>query len=504
MSEHAERHLLAKTMKGAGWVVGWRFSTRLLGLLNTLVLAHLLRPTDFGLVALAAGFVGAIDALSTFGVEEAVIRENDPSRAMFDTAFTMNAIRGVITAALVSLLAYPTAEFFNEPRLAIVLFALGGALAVSAFENIGIVEYRRRFAFDMEFKLLLVPRLAAIIAALGSALAGAGYWSLVAGILINRVLRLLLSYVLSPYRPRLHLGVWRYLLGFSVWTWLIGLVKLISDRMPNFFIGRVFDARHVGLFSLGDEIAALPVTELVSPLARACYSAFAVGRHTGQDAAQFYLRVISTVALLTVPACAGIVILAEPIVHLAVGPQWTGVVPVIRVLAGAWVISSVTVVSNTLLNAHAMLKPLLKIAVSTTAVRAVLLGLMLSNGSFENAALAVALSSCFESFLYLRIMSRRFGVHSVDILRRIWRCASATLVMSGVLLLLHGEWGGRAEAAGNILALLGAVALGATVYALALLALWQACRRPQSAESDVLMLLQRLTARWSTRLRAAQ
>jgi O-antigen/teichoic acid export membrane protein len=504
MSEHTERHLLAKTMKGAGWVVGWRFSTRLLGLLNTLVLAHLLMPTDFGLVALGIGFVGAIDALSTFGVEEAVIRESDPDRAMFDTAFTMNVVRGVITATLVVLLAYPTAAFFNEARLGVVLFVLGGAVALGGFENIGIVEYRRRFAFDMEFKLLLLPRLAAILASLGAALSGAGYWSLVAGILVNRVLRLLLSYVFSPYRPRLDLSVWRHLLGFSFWTWLIGLVKLVSDRLPNFFIGRMFDARHVGLFSLGDEIAALPVTELVSPLSRACYSAFSVGRHTGHDAAQFYLRVISTVALLTVPAGTGIAILATPIVHLAVGPQWSAVVPVIRVLAGAWIISSVTVVGNSLLNAHALLKPMLKIALAITAVRAILLGIMLSGGSFGNAAPAVALSSCFESCLYLRIMSRQFGVRPIDILRRVWRCATATAIMSGVLLLLQGRWGNSPALAGSIVALFGAVALGATVYTVALLTLWQACGRPQSAESDVLTLLQRMTARWTIGWRPAQ
>ncbi|MGH7067242.1 MAG: lipopolysaccharide biosynthesis protein, partial [Acetobacteraceae bacterium] len=76
--------ILAKMAKGAGWVIGWRLVTRLLGVVNTLTLAHELLPSDFGLVALGAGFAGAVDSLSALGVEESVIRIKEPSRELYN------------------------------------------------------------------------------------------------------------------------------------------------------------------------------------------------------------------------------------------------------------------------------------------------------------------------------------------------------------------------------------------------------------------------------------
>lgn len=487
-----EGALLARTMRGAGWVVGWRFSTRILGLASTLVLARVLVPADFGLVALGTGFVQAVDALSAFGVEEALVREHHPDRDLYDTAFTMNALRGLTTAALVLALAGPTAQFFSEPRLAGVLLVLGGALALSAFENIGIVDYRRDFAFHMEFRLLLLPRVAGIVAAIGSALAGAGYWALVLGILVTRVLRFALSYAFSAYRPRLGLRRWRYLLGFSVWTWMIWLAGLINDRLPSFFIGRLLDARHVGLFALGAETAALPTTELVEPLCRACYSAFAVGRHSGHDAARLYTRVVSTVLLLTLPAGIGIALLAAPIVRLTVGPQWAEVVPVIQVMALAGVASTFTTVGMTLFDAHALLRTILKISLAVMLIRVLLLALALHGGGILAAAAACGLAVICENAMYVQVVAREFGVRFADTLKLVWRCVVATLVMAAALAALGPGWQHAASGAALAAGVLGSVAFGAVVYGLALAALWYATGRPAGAERDVLSVLRRL------------
>src|SRR5271166_5965761 len=85
--------LLEKTAGGAGWTIGWRATTRALGFLSTLVLARILVPADFGLVALAMSFSRAIDTFADLGVQEALVRASHSSRATYDTAFTINAIR---------------------------------------------------------------------------------------------------------------------------------------------------------------------------------------------------------------------------------------------------------------------------------------------------------------------------------------------------------------------------------------------------------------------------
>src|ERR1700759_3239894 len=109
---------------GAGWVFAWRLATRNLGLLSTLVLVRLLQPSDFGLVALATGFIDAADALSAIGVQDALVRAPVTDRDLYDTGFALSLLRGVLTAALIAAIAWPIGDFFADRRLSVVMLAL--------------------------------------------------------------------------------------------------------------------------------------------------------------------------------------------------------------------------------------------------------------------------------------------------------------------------------------------------------------------------------------------
>src|SRR5258708_3704012 len=109
--------LLRKTARGAACAVGWRWLTRALGFMSTLILECLLVPEDFGLVAIATGFAQGIHAVSELGTYEALIRHKSATRETYDTAFTINAIRGVATSLIVAACAWPVSVFFKDPRL---------------------------------------------------------------------------------------------------------------------------------------------------------------------------------------------------------------------------------------------------------------------------------------------------------------------------------------------------------------------------------------------------
>src|SRR5277367_5645743 len=91
----------ARFAANAAWVVGWRLSTRVLGFASTLALVRLLAPTDFGLIMLATTFTAAVDALSAIGIQDAIVRDRAPDRSLYNTAFTMNALRCLTTAAVI-------------------------------------------------------------------------------------------------------------------------------------------------------------------------------------------------------------------------------------------------------------------------------------------------------------------------------------------------------------------------------------------------------------------
>ena len=147
------------------------------------------------------------------------MREQAPSRALYDTGFTLNLFRAGLTGGLLAFCAYPLGRFFNEPRLANVLLALAVGTLATGLTNIGIVDFRRDLTFDREFKLLVLPRIAGVLVTVGAALALHSYWALIAGIMTGRLLGVVLSYIMHPYRPRLSMQAWRQLAGFSGWSW---------------------------------------------------------------------------------------------------------------------------------------------------------------------------------------------------------------------------------------------------------------------------------------------
>ncbi len=497
--------LLARTAKATGWMIVWRLVTRVLGLGSTLVLVRLLLPSDFGLVALGTSFAQAIDALSIIGVDDALIREKQPDRAIYNTAFTMNAIRNVFTALLIAATAVPVGAFFNEPRLAHILLALALATAVEAFENVGIIDFRRDLTFDKEFKLRLVPRLAAILTTITLAVLLRTYWALVAGILVGRILRVGMSYVMHPYRPGFTLIAWRRIIGFSLWTWVISLGVLVRDRAGSFIIGRLLNTTQVGFYSVAGEIATLPGSELLQPLNRALFSAFAVAKHSGESIAETYLRVTGTAMLLMTPASVGIGLVAEPIVRLAFGPSWMEVAPLIQVIVIGSIIGVPGALSCTLFSSHGILAPMFRIQMASLLIGVPLFAILLPRFGLLSAMILSMPVGIAEQAIYVWRTMQRYDVRAHEMVAQTWRPVLASIVMAAIVI-ASGLNHATADSVPSRLAapLVGAVALGVVSYSATLLGLWLAAGRPRGAETDMLGVLQRVYAPLGSMLRASR
>jgi O-antigen/teichoic acid export membrane protein len=482
--------LLEKTAGGAGWTIGWRAATRALGFISTLVLARILVPADFGLVALAMSFARAIDILADLGVEDAVVRAASPSRAYYDTAFTINALRGLTTATVVGASAMPFAIFFGDPRLTYVVLALALAVLLDAFENIGIADFRRNFNFRSEFLLYLFPRMAQVLVTISLALIWANYWALVAGILTARVLRITASYIMHPYRPHLSLRAWRELIGFSFWTWMISMAQMIRGRGVTMIIGRMLNPTLLGVYTLGSEIATLPETELIAPLCRVCFASFSAARRDGMRIAETYLRIISSTLVIALPASIGISSIAAPLVTLAFGSKWMQATPVVQILALAGLFAVMGRISWTLFSAFAYLRSLFWISIVMAAGQFCLLVAFVWQWGIPGAAIATALTVLLEQAIYSILALRAFDISPLDMLQRVWRCLLAAATMAAALRFTGFGWTTGATMSASIATqLFAACCLGAAVYTVVLVALWLACGRPKGPEMDVLGLL---------------
>jgi O-antigen/teichoic acid export membrane protein len=490
------KSILSRTAKGAGWTIGWRFATRAIGFCSTLVLVRLLSPEDFGLVSLAIGFFQALDAVAGFGVEGAIIRADRADREVYDAGFTINVIRGLFTSIVLIASAIPVARFFGNIHLANVIYVLAAGWAISAFQNVGIVEFRRQLAFDMEFKIQIIPRVLALAVTIPAALMWHTYWALVAGIVATRLMTVGLSYLMHPYRPWFGVAGMKHIFGFSFWEWIIGLLNTVGGRADTVIIGRLLGAAAVGVYGVGGEIAALPSSEIVSPLCRALFSGFVAERREGNDGSETLLRVLSLLALITFPLTVGLSLVAYPVIKLAFGTAWLAAVPLVQVLGVSAVVSLFSAVSEALFSAHAWLKTIIWMSATGMVLRILLLLVLIPHYGLLGGAFAAAIMSVYQESVYLVTGMRRLRVRVRTILAGVIRPVAAVALMAAVLAWAGLGWtdwdGSNAELSIN---LARAVGLGAVLYIVSVTGLWFAAGRPAGAEADALSIIERIAFR---------
>ncbi|HBK09480.1 MAG TPA: hypothetical protein DDZ81_27060 [Acetobacteraceae bacterium] len=475
----------------AGWIIAWRVATRNIGLLSTLILVRLLQPTDFGLVALATGFISSVDALSAIGVQDALVRAPELNRDMYDTGFGISVLRGVLTALLVAAIAWPVGNFFNDSRLAIVMLALSAGTLISAFENIGIVDFRRNLAFRKEFDLQLWSRIAGVATTIAVAAAWHSYWALVAGILVYRVVRLLQSYSMSSYRPRITFRAWRQLIGFSMWSWAQTILYQIRARSDGIVLGRLMGPMEVGVFSVGLELGSLPTTELVEPLGRALFPGFASLHNAAVGVEGMFLGAVGLGFLLVLPAGVGISMVADPMVRLTLGEHWLAAVPVVQIMGVSGVTAIYTQACGTLLNAIGRPGVTFNLVGLSTLVNLLALVLLVWSFGLPGAAVALLISSSLDVVGFLWVTLPRINVPLRRLIKPMVRPTIATAAMVGVLWQLNMAWtpslpGGAIAYAEDAVT---RSVLGAACYGIVLAGSWFAAGRPDGAERFALTML---------------
>lgn len=475
-----------KVASGAAWMVGFRFIHRGIGLVSTLILARLLVPEDFGLVAMAMAIYALIDLTGRMGFESALIKDQQAERRHYDTAWTFYVIQGLGTAALLALVAPLVADFYQDERLVGIMYGLAAIAFVNAWQNIGIVDFRKELAFNKDFAFLLSRKLIAFGVTVGLAIVFRSYWALIGGIFVSRFAGVALSYWMHPYRPRLSLAGTRDIFSFSGWVFLNHLAKYVRGRGAHFIIGRISGADMLGVYTIAREVSNLPTSQLMMPIMRAVFPGFSKVAHSPERLRQGYLKVQGVLATLTVPVGVGVIVLAEPLVHLLLGEKWLATIPLMQVLG---LYGATRVLQG---NSSGLFMSLGKpywvgiLVALETLIALPLVTWLLINHNLETAVWGFVAGGFAIIPVGMSVVCRLLGLSRVQLVGVVWRPITAATVMGLGLFWLGLELppvDGALAAAWQLLVLVPA---GGLLYAAVLLGLWWAAGLPPGAESRVL------------------
>ena len=464
--------------ESAAWTISLRVALRILGVLSTVILARLLVPEDFGLVALATLISAGIELVTGLNFQVWLIRHPAPDRSHYDTVWTLSILRGAATCIGLFALAHPAAIFFEEARLEAVIQVLASIAFVAGFQNVGIIDFQKHLRFDKDFKLLLGARVGAITISIMLAWWLRDYRALVGGLVAAPLLMVVLSYFMHSYRPGLSLERWREAFRFSKWLLAGDLFLFLYSRADNFLLGKLAATGALGIYTLAHEIASLASSELVMPIRRVLIPGYSKMIEDSSTLRAGFIDGFALILMFGLPLAAGLGLVADPLIRTAVGDKWLAAIPILQVLA----IYGMTSVAS------ANLGPVL-IALGRTQLLAafVALGFVILVPAFVLAyehfglvggAWAVSITDVIVLAVGLRVTLRIMGLRIGDLLAPVARTLFATLTMAivviGIQLMLVNVHPG--------VVLIVSVIAGAMTYLSTLTISWALSRKPAGPE----------------------
>ena len=415
---------------GAGWLYGYRWLERLLDFMAILVLARLLSPSDFGLVAIAASFVTIIEGLSAFDVNKALIRIRDEARQLYDSAWTLSALRG-IGAAVIMVSVIP---FVTDDQIAAMLAALALSPLMSGLANPRFVMFERDLVYSRLAVLTLGAKVVSVSVTLLLAIIYRSYWSLVIGMLAGTLMSLILSYALRPYRPRVCFARFADIFAFSGWLSLTSIVTTLSMETDKIIVGRLLGVADAGLYFMTQRIGVLPTRELISPLQRILFPSFSELTHDTNRLRRVVRESVNVLGSLGLPAGFGFALVANDFVPLALGSQWTPIVPLLTVLVPYLGLRAS--LSMTLPCVMALGRTRLLLGVSLLYGLVHLPAFIAATALFglAGAIWSIVLAGVLYSYLNAWLLKQSLGITLGQIFAQLRRPLGATLLMVGAVL----------------------------------------------------------------------
>jgi O-antigen/teichoic acid export membrane protein len=333
--EHLQADLKGRSVRGGVLSLIAQGAQFLLQSVATVVLARLLTPVDFGLVAMVTAITAIAAGFADFGLTEATIQRKDISHNQVSTLFWINAGIGLLLTLITAAMAPVLAWFYKEPRLvgitlvASLSFVLGGLRG----QHTALLKRQMRFSAlairDVSSYAIAVP--VAIILARH----GAGYWAIVALPLTLNFSQMLISWFMVNWRPGIPRrdSEVRSLLGFGGRVAASYVIFNWFRNADNVLIGWYWGAGPLGLYSRAYSLLLLPITQLSAPVANVAIPAFSRVQDDPELFARYYLRVANLLMWISAPLFGFLFVAAHPVIVLTLGEKWRAAAPIFQILA---------------------------------------------------------------------------------------------------------------------------------------------------------------------------
>lgn len=398
--------LTAKTLNGVKWTSIATVSNSVMQIGYSAVMARLLGPTEFGLVAMSAVILRFGGYFANMGMAQAIIQKKDLSTEDIRAAFTSGLLLGGFFFALIwvlapfSILVFDNAKVIEVVRIMAVSFLIGGFASTSN-------SLLRR---QMEFKVLSIAETCSYIVAylgIGIVLAyvGFGVWSLVLATLSQSIIMAIISYSYVRHNIQLLFSWQQYkpLFAYGSKMSFISFLEFLYSNMDTLLIGHFLGSSKLGIYNRAYNLIYLPLYFLTTSLAKVIFPSFSKIQLDREKLTSIYLSSITIIATVLIPASVGVIISGRELVLILLGDKWTESIPILQIICIAIPLSLITMFAGIVCDATASLKK--KIILNVIYIQIILvLFYFLRDYGLKGFASAIATGEVIKTFMYMYLM----------------------------------------------------------------------------------------------------
>ncbi len=330
---------------GSGLI--WNFSahaiTRILSLGVGILMARILAPEDFGMVAIAMVVWEMIAILGQFGLGAKLVHQQQNIDEYANSTFWLNVMVSGFIAAVALVVAPYAAGFYNNPISEPIIKILACGFILSSIGSTHATLLSKNMAFKKLSMVDIICTVLKDIIAVGMVLGGCGLWSLVLPDLFVKPVRIIFLWYMVPWRPRLRLGLkyWKDIFTFGKYVFGTTLLRYLNINGDYLIIGKVLGAAPLGLYRFAYNLANWPIKNVVWVCGKVLFPAFSQLQNDIKEMQRLYLKVVETISIILFPCLIGLLATAEIIIPAIYGEKWRPAVLPLKIIIAFTTIRSI-------------------------------------------------------------------------------------------------------------------------------------------------------------------
>lgn len=454
--------LAKKTAQAMAWVTLITIFTRTVGFVTQIVLARLLAPADFGLLAVGLLAINSMGLLRDLGFGAALIyKKDDSDHTAANTAFILLPIVASVLFVLVYLSAPYVAIFFDNAAVEPIVRVLALTFIISSFGTVPSMLLEKELEFKKKVLPETVPVAGYACVTIWLALHGYGVWSLVYGQIVSAILTAGLIWLVSDWRPTFKFDrmIAKELFGYGKHIMGASIVLFLITNIDNAIVGRVLGIEALGFYALAFTISNLPATQITHLVSRVMFPLYSKLQDNKYALGNAWLKTLKYVSMLSVPASFGILVLAPDFVNIVLGDKWIPVIPALQILCIFGMLRSIAATCGPIFQATGNPKIITNFAFLKLILFLIIVFPLMNRYGVSGMALAITLPAFITASLQLAKVSKIVGQNLLTIIMILLTTLINSIIMAVII-----QYSKNIIQIDSIFSLIQLITIGVLVY----------------------------------------